>query len=310
MKILVTCPPMLGMIDEFRENFRTLGIEITCPKVVQTLSEQELIDLVPDHEGWIIGDDPATQAVFEAGKKGNLRAAVKWGIGVDNVDFSAAQRLNIKISNTPGMFGREVADVAMCYILGLARELFSIDREIRNGKWPKPCGISLEGKTAALVGYGDIGRNTARRMLASDMNVIAYDPMYQPFPEVPLVKSAEWPERLDECDFIVFTCALTETNRHILNKDTLDYAKKGVRVVNVARGALIDSKALENALRSGKVHSAALDVLDTEPLPKDSALRNFDNCIFGSHNASNTREAVRATTLRAIKLLAGFLGIQ
>jgi D-3-phosphoglycerate dehydrogenase len=146
MKILVTCPPMLGMIDSFRHIFEEKGIELSAPNVVQTLSVEELKEIVPQHDGWIIGDDPATREVFEAGKAGNLKAAVKWGIGVDNVDFDACKDLNIPIINTPDMFGREVADIAMGYVIALARETFEIDRAVRDGKWIKPRGISLSGK--------------------------------------------------------------------------------------------------------------------------------------------------------------------
>jgi D-3-phosphoglycerate dehydrogenase len=125
MKILLTCPPMLRAIDRFRGRFAELGHELTTPNVSQVLPESELIELVPQFDGWIIGDDPATAAVFEAGKAGNLKAAVKWGVGVDNVDFAACKRLGIPITNTPGMFGREVADMAMGYVIALARELFA-----------------------------------------------------------------------------------------------------------------------------------------------------------------------------------------
>ena len=91
MKILVTCPPMLGMIESFRHIFEEKGVELSTPDVVQTMSVEELKKIVPQHDGWIIGDDPATREVFEAGKSGNLKAAVKWGIGVDNVDFEASK---------------------------------------------------------------------------------------------------------------------------------------------------------------------------------------------------------------------------
>ena len=171
MKVLVTCPPMLGMIDTFRPMFESYGVEVSAPNVVQTLSIEELKDLVPQHDGWIIGDDPATREVFAAGRAGQLKAAVKWGIGVDNVDFDACSELGIPITNTPNMFGAEVADIAMGYVVALARETFAIDRAVRNGDWPKPRGMSLSGKTVALIGYGDIGKNAAKRMLAADMRL-------------------------------------------------------------------------------------------------------------------------------------------
>lgn len=310
MKVLVTCPPMLGRMEMFRHLFDEKGIEVYCPKVVQTLSEEDLKELVPHYDGWIIGDDPATSEVFDAGRKGKLKAAVKWGVGVDNVDFVAAKKYGIRIANTPNMFGREVADVAMSYVAALARDTFFIDREVRAGNWPKPCGISLAGKTVALVGFGDIGRNTAKRMIAAEMKVVAYDPFVDPGKEYEPVEFAQWPDRLEDADFIVFTCSLTPGNRQMLNAETLSMTKKGVRVVNVSRGGLIDQSALIAALESGQVHSAALDVMETEPLPSDSQLRKYDRCILGSHNASNTLEAVYRTSERAIQLLFEYLGIE
>lgn len=306
-RVLVTCPPMLRMIDELRAGIEERGLRLQIPEVVQTLSETQLETLLPEVDGWIIGDDPATRRVLLAGKRGRLRAMVKWGVGVDNVDFSAAKELGIPVTNTPGMFGREVADLAMSYITALARETFAIDRGVRAGLWPKPAGISLQGRVLAIVGYGDIGRQLARRALAADMQVIAYDPIFQPAPELAAVRHASWPQGSESWDFLALTCALTQDNRHVINSQLFMRAKPGLRVVNVARGPLIDEHALVQALAEDRVHSAALDVMEEEPLPMHSALRNFERCIFGSHNASNTVEAVRATSLRAVDLLCDFL---
>ena len=310
MKILVTCPPMLGMIDSFRGIFARHGAEVSAPNVVQTLTVEDLKQLVPQHDGWIIGDDPATRDVFAAGKTGRFKAAVKWGIGVDNVDFAACEELGIPITNTPNMFGAEVADIAMGYIIGLARETFEIDRGVRDGRWPKPRGISLSGKTVALVGYGDIGKNTAKRLLAADMNVIAYDPAAPNSAESAAVQHAEWPDRIEEADFIVVTCSLTPSSRHMINPDILGRAQDGVRVVNVGRGPVIDEFALEDALSNGKIYSAALDVFEIEPLPMDSYLRRHPRCILGSHNASNTADAVQRTSEIAICRLIDFLNAE
>jgi D-3-phosphoglycerate dehydrogenase len=261
------------------------------------------MEIVPGHDGWIIGDDPATRAVLEAGVRGHLRAAVKWGIGVDNVDFAAARELGLPITNTPFMFGAEVADVAMGYVVALARETFLIDRQVRAGGWPKPVGISLAGKLGAVVGFGDIGRNIARRMLAADMKVIAYDPAFKPVDGLDAVQYQSWPERIEEADFLVLACSLTANNRHMVDASVLQQAKRGLRVVNVARGPLIDEAALLTALRTGHVHSAALEVMEEEPLPPHSPLRGFERCIFGSHNGSNTADAVVRASERAIELL-------
>jgi D-3-phosphoglycerate dehydrogenase len=309
MKVLISCPPMLRNLDEFRPRFEQKGIDVSAPAIVQTLSESALLRLVPECDGWIIGDDLATRAIFAAGKAGRLRAAVKWGVGVDNVDFESARELGIAVANTPAMFGKEVADLAMGYVTALARRFVLIDRGVRSGRWPKPTGISLEGRTVALVGYGDIGRNTARRLIAAEMRVVAYDPLVDLANLPQGIDVAAWPDRIEEADFIVLTCALTPENHHLLNREILSRVKSGVHVVNVARGGLVDETALAAAIEGGHVAAAALDVFEDEPLPVPSPLRQYEQCILGSHNASNTIDAVRRASNRAIDLLFGFLGV-
>ena len=301
---------MLGMIGTFKPIFQKYNFDVTAANVVQTLSVEELVEIVPKHDGWIIGDDPATHEVFKAGKKGKLKAAVKWGIGVDNVDFKACEKLGIPITNTPNMFGNEVADIAVGYLIALARETFQTHQGICDGKWPKPRGISLRNKVVALIGYGDIGRNVAKRLLAAEMKIIAYDPYATEQSEMLSVNKARWPDRLGEADFIVVTSSLTKTSHHMINKKTLGLAKKGVRIINVGRGPIIDEKSLEDALQSGIVYSAALDVFEEEPLPMKSKLRAHPRCIFGSHNSSNTVDAVTRTSEIAIKKIAEYLYVK
>ncbi len=308
MDILVTCPPMLGLIDEFIPVAADRGFRLVPAKVTQTLSEDELSELLPRYDGWIIGDDPATRRVFGAGRAGRLKAAVKWGIGVDNVDFTACSDLGIPIVNTPNMFGGEVADVAVAYVIGLARDLFLIDRGVREGGWPKPAGVSLAGKVVALVGLGDIGRNVAKRLSAFDMRVVAYDPVAAADVAGTVVERAQWPDRIEEADFIVFTCSLNQDNWHMLDAGVLAKTKRGVHVVNVARGPLVDEEALAKALGSGQVAAAALDVFEVEPLPAGSPLRAMPRCILGSHNGSNTKDAVRRASREAMDKLFEFLG--
>ncbi|WP_194098290.1 phosphoglycerate dehydrogenase [Marivivens aquimaris] len=304
--VLVTCPPMLGQFDRFVDFAAEKGLRLHRANVTQIMTEDELSELLPNYDGWIIGDDPATRAVFEAGQTGRLSAAVKWGIGVDNVDFAACKDLGIPIINTPMMFGTEVADVATGFVIGLARELFVIDRGVRAGNWPKPAGISLGGRRVGVVGLGDIGRQTVTRMQALGMNVVAYDPGVEGDAGIAGLERAAWPEQVETLDFLVFTCSLNQHNFHMLNADVLAQCKEGIRIVNVARGPLIDEAALIAALQSGHVHSAALDVFEVEPLPADSPLRDMDRCIFGSHNGSNTVDAVIRASHEAITKLAGF----
>lgn len=304
MKVLVTCPPMLGMIEELIPIFEKNNFEVTAPNVIQTLSVEELYKIVPQHHGWIIGDDPATKEVFEAGKKGNLIAAIKWGIGVDNVDLNACKKLNIPIVNTPNMFGSEVADIAIGYLIALARETFNIHEGVKKGIWPKPKGISLEGKTVGLIGLGDIGLNVSKRLNAMGMNIFGYDPNAElPNNYNRIIKRYSWPNNINNVDFIIITCSLTESSYHMLNSTIFKKLKNGVRIVNVGRGPIIEQKALEDALKNKIVYSAALDVFEEEPLPMSSTLRSFSRCIFGSHNASNTVDAVMKTSISAIEKL-------
>ena len=305
-KVLVTCPPMLKQINQFRDIFHKMNIEITTPEVIQTLTEEELIKIVPHHDGWIIGDDPATLNVFKSGKEGRLKAAVKWGIGIDNVDFSACNELDIPITNTPGMFGSEVADLAMCYVLGLARDAFFIDREIRSGGWPKPSGISLKGKTMGIIGLGNIGQSIAKRANAHELNIIGWDPYATNIPDYIEVQE-NWPSAVSSCDFIVFACALNQDNYHLLNNKTLHILKPGVRIINISRGPLISEKALLKGLESGVICSAALDVFEEEPLNSSSKLFDHPKCILGSHNGSNTIDAVIRASNEAILLLNNML---
>lgn len=305
--IFVTCPPMLGLIEEFFPAFEAKGLKCVPAAVTQTMSEAELIDHIPQYDGWIIGDDPATRAVIDAGVQGRLKAAVKWGVGVDNVDFSAFEDLGIPVTNTPGVFGEEVADVALTYTLGLARETYRIDREIRaDHAWPKPCGISMIGKTVAIVGLGDIGQAIARRIVACGSKVLAYDPALSNSGDA-TVEPAAWPNKLDQADFLIFACPLNSATKGMFNESMISKLKPGVRVVNVSRGPVIEETALLLALDKKIVHSAALDVFEVEPLPSKSRLRDFDQCIFGSHNGSNSVDAVRRVSLLAIDKIAEFL---
>ena len=301
---------MLGQFQKFVEPAKKLGLELVPAETTQVLSEEELIALLPDFDGWIIGDDPATRSVFEAGISGRLKAAVKWGIGVDNVDFSACKDLGVPITNTPNMFGGEVADVGIALMLGLARQTYGIDRGVRDGDWPKPAGMSISGKHIGVVGFGDIGRNLVKRLSGFDVTVTAYDPGIDGNQGFDFVDRKVFPDGLGECDFLIFTCALNSHNHHMLNEESLALMKPGARVVNVARGPLIDEKALIRSLESGHVAAAALDVFEVEPLPINSPLRRMPQCIFGSHNGSNTIEGVERATLKALEEIARFLSAE
>jgi D-3-phosphoglycerate dehydrogenase / 2-oxoglutarate reductase len=304
-RVLVTCTPMLKSLDDCQERFRQEDMEVAAPQVGQHLSEAELIDMIADFDGVITGDDPFTERVFEIGRQGRLKAIVKWGIGMDAIDLEAAKRLGIFVSNTPGIFGDEVADAALGYTLLLARGLHKIDAAVRAGEWSKTPGTSLRGKVAGIIGVGHIGSALARRFFTLGMKVLGVHPhpINAAFCCETGVLQVELEQLLRSADCIAVCCSLTPANYHLLDAEAFSKMKDGVWIVNVARGGLIDENALLEALEDGKVGGAALDVFESEPLDPEHPLLSYDQVIAGSHNASNTREAVARANQRAIDIL-------
>ena len=302
-RVLVTCPQLQRTIHEHDAAFAAVGIEVIVPPVIQQLTEEELIELLPGVDGIIVGDDPLTDRVLRRADR--LRIISKWGVGIDNIDLGAAADLGIGVMNTPGMFGDEVADVVIGYLILLARRLHQIDAAVRAGTWAKVEGVSLAGRTMGVVGLGAIGRSVAERGLALRMRVVGSE-VFEPnavTAEQLGVVIVDRATLLREADVVSLNCPLTAENRHMVDASAIESMKRGAWIINTARGPLIDEAALMEALASGQVGAAALDVFEVEPLPMDSPLRAFDNVILGAHNSSNTLEAVRRTSAKAIENL-------
>jgi D-3-phosphoglycerate dehydrogenase len=209
------------------------------------------------------------------------------------------------------MFGDEVADVAIGYVILLARQLHQVDRGVRDGQWPKPEGVSLAGRTIGVVGLGHIGQAVAKRAVAMGMQVIGNDVSSESAAAAQRsgVKIVDLGELFRDADILSLNCPLTAENRHMVDDSSLATMKPGVWIINTARGGLIDENALVLALTGGRVGAAALDVFEIEPLPADSPLRRIQQVILGAHNSSNTGEAVHRTSVRAIdNLIAGLEG--
>jgi D-3-phosphoglycerate dehydrogenase / 2-oxoglutarate reductase len=302
VKVLITCRQMQACIEDFRARFDERGIELAMPAVVQQPTEDELIGLLGDVDGMIAGDDPLSARVLA--HAGRLRIISKWGVGTDGIDFEAARERGIAVTNTPGVFGDEVADVAAAYMVMLARQLHRIDASVRDGGWLKHEGRSLTGLTLGVAGLGSIGRATARRGHGFGMRVIGHD--LQAPEDAAGVEIVDREALFGRSDVLVLCLPLTPATRHIVDRDTLALMRPGSLLVNVARGPLVDEAALVEALESGRVAAAALDVFESEPLARDHPLRRFEQCVFGSHNGSNTREGVLRASERAVEhLLAG-----
>lgn len=302
-RVLITCRQLQQAIDHYRSLFEEHGVHIELPHLIQQLNERELLEIIDKFDGIIAGDDKLTAKVLERGK--SLKVIAKWGVGMDAIDMEAAKRLGIRVSNTPDVFADEVADVCIGYIILLARQLHKLDQLVREGHWAKIQGISLRGKKLGIIGLGSIGRAVARRAVTAGLSIAGYDiaGISSRFTEETGLRPVEFEALLQTSDFISLNCNLSQSNRFMFGPREFAIMKRGVRIINTARGPLIDETALVEALREGRVAGAALDVFEKEPLPIDSPLRQFGNCIFGTHNSSNTTEAVMRVNELAIQNL-------
>ena len=299
-RVLISCVQLQRSLAEHRHRLDERGAELIVPLVEQQLSEAELLGLIMGVDGMIAGDDQVSRAVLERADR--LRIVSKWGVGTDAIDLAAAAELGIRVTNTPGMFSDEVADVVIGYVVMLARHLHRTDSAVRAGEWAKPEGVSLAGRTMGVIGLGHIGRAVARRSLAMGMRVLGseIDPTNRTSAAQLGVEVVSLESLLADSDVISLNVPLTPDSHHLLSAAALGRMKPGAWVINTARGGLIDEAALIAALGSGQVGAAALDVFEVEPLPTESPLRGFAQVILGSHNSSNTVEAGHRTSERAI----------
>jgi D-3-phosphoglycerate dehydrogenase len=307
-RVLITCRQMQNCIDEFRPRLNERQLELVLPEIVQQPSEEDLIEIIGDFDGMIAGDDPLSARVLEHAKR--MRIISKWGVGIDGIDLGAARALSIPVVNTPGVFGGEVADIALGYVIMLARQLHRIDASVKAGGWFKHEGRSLADKVLGVAGFGSIGQAVAQRGRGFGMRVVAHDvaEAVSAAAEDMDVEMLGRDELFQQSDFLVLCSPLTPETRHMVNERMLALMQPGSYLVNVGRGPLVEEIALVQALESGQVAAAALDVFEEEPLPATSGLRRFDQCVFGSHNASNTREGVLRTSARAVENLMNGLG--
>ena len=233
------------------------------------------------------------------------RAIVRYGIGVDNVDLDAARQHGIPVANIPDYCIDEVADHTLSFILAMTRQVVTHTADLRAGHWRLAVPVSgmkvLRDQTVGLVGFGRIGREVAARLLAFKCRVLVYDPMV-PEAEIQRVGAISVPltQLLAESDIVSLHCPSTPATRHIIGPAALAAMKPSALLVNVARGDLVDTHALLDALQSGHLGAAALDVFDPEPLPLAHALRTLPNVVIAPHIASVSVTAVQALRQGAI----------
>lgn len=311
MKILISAPYMLrerekvqGLLNDFPQ------WNITWADVKERLEEKDLLKMIKDYDGVICGDDRFTEKVYQQAEK--LKVVVKWGTGIDSLNQKAAEEKGITLCRTPDAFTRPVADTTLAYILAFARGIRRNDSILKQGGWSKPQGYALYEKKVGLIGFGNIGRAVAKRLLAFDCEVLVYDIV-----EIPKSIQGEYNVRVvekaqifSECDFISLHCDLNEKSEKTLDQLAFSQMKQCPYIINTARGPLIDERELIRAINDGRVQGAGLDVFEEEPLALDSPLRKMDQVFLASHNSNSSPKCWEHVHRNSIKMLAESLKVR
>lgn len=300
-KVLISDELSPAAIEVFKER----GIDVD---VKVGLSKEELAEVIGDYDGLAVRSaTKVTEKVIRAAKR--LKVVGRAGIGVDNIDTRAATARGIIVMNTPYGNSITTAEHAISLMLALARHIPQADRSTKAGKWEKSkfMGVELFGKTLGIIGCGNIGSIVADRAIGLKMRVIAYDPFLSPERAVEIgVEKVEFDQLLQRADFITLHTPLTERTRNIINAEALAKMKPTARIINCARGGLIDETALYEALKSGRIAGAALDVFEVEPA-RENPLFELDNVICTPHLGASTTEAQEKVALQIAEQMSDYL---
>jgi len=276
------------------------------------LSEADTLALVGEFDGFLCGDDAITRAVLERFHP-RLKVISKYGIGLDKIDVACAPEKRLPVLNTPGVNHTTVAEHTFGLLLGITKKIIENADDVSAGNWvagwKKPVGHEILGSTMGIIGLGRIGKEVATRAKAFGMSVIAYDPFFDEAfaAEHGVKRCASMDEVLLEANVVSLHCFLDENTRGMINREKIAEMKDGVIVLNCARGELVETDDIRDALVSGKVGGYGADVLDEEPPRAGHPLFTAPNCVITSHIASRTYESVERQAMRATHNLINYL---
>lgn len=258
-----------------------------------------VIEAVRDADAVMVRETPITAEAIAAMTR--CKVIVRYGVGVDNIDLAAARERRIYVANVPDYGSEEVSDHALALLMSVARRVTQRDRDVRKGVWgvgPRQPIYSLRGRTLGVVGFGRIGRAFHRKASALGFaRTLVFDPYVKT--AEPGIELVDIDELCREADVISLHTPLTQETRHLINRDRFSLMKPGVILVNTARGGIVDEQALVDALRSGRVSGAGLDVFEQEPLPLDHPLLAFDNVVVTDHTGWYSEESVTELQTKA-----------
>lgn len=304
-RVLITddlAPAGLKILQE------TPGIEVDVRKGKHT--PEQVREYLKDADGIIIRSaTELTPEILEGQKR--LRVIVRAGVGVDNINLPAATRGGIVVMNTPAGNTTSTAEHTITMMMALSRNVAAADASMKSGKWDrgKFKGTQLAGKTLAVVGLGRIGLSVAKRAIGLEMKVVGYDPFMSAERAaeqgIELIRDVD--QIVTRCDYITVHTPLDDGTRGLINATRIAKMRKGVRIINCARGGIVDELALVDALKSGHVAGAALDVFVDEPPPAEHPLLTCPNLVLTPHLGASTEEAQEAVSVEAAEIISGFL---
>jgi phosphoglycerate dehydrogenase-like enzyme len=291
-RVLISSGPIRNQPGSFREILRDAGFEPVDPPGDHTLTEAELGSYLPKVVAMIAGGEAITAELMS--RASGLRVIARTGVGYDAVDLDAARRHGIVVTFTPGLNHAAVAEQAFALLLAVVKRVVSNDRTIRAGGWDRTLVEPIRDRVLGLVGMGRIGRAMAPIARAFQMNVLAYDPLSRDdrFNAEHGVQQVELEDVLSGADFLSLHLPLTAETRHFLDRAKIGRMKRGAILINTARGGVVDESALAEALESGQIAGAGLDVLSAEPPRPDHPLLGFPQVVFSPHIAGIDRRSM------------------
>ncbi|OXS37172.1 phosphoglycerate dehydrogenase [Streptomyces sp. XY006] len=293
--------------DDVDQALRAHGHSTVHAPLVVRRGPEQLVAALDGIDAALVGHDPLTAEVLSAAPR--LRAVVRTGVGYDSIDIAAAGRLGITVSNLPGINANAVAEYTLGLLLTVARRLVHSAAGVAAGRWPREDGHELRGSTLGLIGYGAAARAVVPLARAFGMRVLCTTGVPEDQRTDPAVRFVALPELLAASDHVSVHTALTDRTRGLLDASAFRRMKSTAVLVNTARGAVVDERALAHAVRTGEIAGAALDVVSEEPLPADSPLRGVDGIVVLSHLAGQTAEARAAAGLEgAAEVMAALEG--
>jgi D-3-phosphoglycerate dehydrogenase len=302
MKILLTTTSFQDTPGAHHEMLSQTGWEIV--KARGPLNEADTLALVGDVEGYICGDDAITRKVLEKARP-KLKIISKYGIGVDKIDVKSATEFGIPILFTPGVNHTTVAEHTFLLLLALEKNFLFHTDSTRSGGWKRKTGHELLEKTIGIIGFGRIGKEVAIRARAFGMKSIALDPHFDEkfAAEYDVRRAHSLDEIFKEADYISLHTNLTPETRDMIGAKNIAKMKKGVLILNCARGEIVNTADMVAALKSGQVGGYGTDVLDHEPPPADHPLLKLPNVVCTPHVASRTFESVERQATTSVKNL-------